>query len=275
MTAQKTAAAKATPGPKTTHANIAAALAAFQAEVPKVEKGATAKVETRTGGSYTYQYADLAVVTEIAMPLLGRHGLAFTTRPTLIGDRFALHYALIHEGGEVIEGEYPLQDPTQMKPQEVGSAITYARRYTFCAVTGIAPGGDDDDANSVNDRPAAQPRRQPAPPQAPAQQGDGLEHRAPQRDWLADAAAAKSVVDLRVVFEEAGRAGDLNVAVKRGEEFVALGALLKGMKEGLPEVAPEDVPAAEAAGDAWAPSGEPAAEATGDWPVAQIPEDGS
>lgn len=137
------------------HANLAQALAAFQAEVPKVEKGATAKVETKTGGTYTYAYADLAVVTAIGMPKLGSHGLSFSAKPTMIGGAFVLHYKLSHESGETDEGLYPLPDPTGAKPQEIGSAITYARRYSFCAVTGLAPGDDDDDAAAANGKPAA------------------------------------------------------------------------------------------------------------------------
>lgn len=266
------------------HENIHAALAAFQAEVPRVEKGATAKVETAKGG-YSYQYADLAVVTAVAMPLLGKHGLAFTARPTMIGDRFALLYALVFEGDteQAIEGEYPLPNPMGMKAQEVGSAITYARRYAFCSVTGVAPGGDDDDAASSNDK-LADGRRGAAqggdPAPEPAALGDGLEHRAPTQDWLVDARGARSVAELRPVFEAAQAAGDLNVAIRQGEEFVALGAVLQGMKAGLPEVAPEDE--SQVTPDAWAPAGDaPAAEpaaaegdaSTMDWPTADIPKD--
>jgi hypothetical protein len=55
-----------------------------------------------------------------------------------------LAYAVLHESGEERSGEYPLPDPTSARPQDIGSAITYARRYSFCAVTGLVTEEDDD-----------------------------------------------------------------------------------------------------------------------------------
>lgn len=115
------------------------ALVAFQKELPNVSKSNTAKA-----GSFSYKYADLTDVTEKIIPLLTKHGLSFTASPTLRGDRFVLSYRLTHISGEVLGGDYPL--PERGTPQEMGSAITYARRYALVSITGVAPGGDDDDA---------------------------------------------------------------------------------------------------------------------------------
>jgi ERF superfamily len=52
-----------------------------------------------------------------------------------------LAYSLVHASGEREDGIYPL---TGGAPQEQGSAITYARRYCLCAVTGVAADADDD-----------------------------------------------------------------------------------------------------------------------------------
>lgn len=141
------------PGP--TPSPLAAALARFQAELPRIEKGETAKVPTKDGGSYSYTYADLATVSAAVEPLLGKHGLSFTCWPTLRGERLVLAYYLLHEAGERMGGEYPLG--ATGNAQQVGSAITYARRYCLCAVTGVAPEDDDDDAAaaSVTNRAAA------------------------------------------------------------------------------------------------------------------------
>lgn len=130
----------------TAHNTLAEALVAFQAEMPTVGKGNEAKVPTKAGGEYKYNYADLTDVTEAAMPLLSKHGLSFTARPTLTEHGFVLAYRLMHVSGESDEGEYPLPDPGHNQAQTIGSAITYARRYVLCSATGIAPGGDDDDA---------------------------------------------------------------------------------------------------------------------------------
>lgn len=133
-------------------AAFAAALAEFQAELPHVGKGQTADT-----GSYTYDYADLTGITEAAFPKLAEHGLSFVTKPTVREDgRFVLHYALKHKGGHEEAGDYPL--PANGSPQQIGSAITYGRRYCLCAVTGIAPGGDDDDGRGAADTRIAQPQ---------------------------------------------------------------------------------------------------------------------
>src|SRR5690606_39576014 len=115
--------------------NLAAALAAVQAQLPEIRKGETAVVPTKSGGKYTFSYANLADVSKVVQPLVIRHGLAWITQPTTRDGRFVLAYELRHVSGEAISGEYPL--PDRGKPQEIGSAITFARRYTLCSVTGV------------------------------------------------------------------------------------------------------------------------------------------
>lgn len=132
--------------------NLAAALASVQAQLPKVHKGKTADT-----GKYAYNFADLAACAEAIHPLLGAAGLAFITKPTLNADgQFVLAYKLMHVSGEEECGEYPLPDPVKVTPQQIGSAITYSRRYSLCAVTGIAP--EDDDGAAANDT-KAKPRK--------------------------------------------------------------------------------------------------------------------
>lgn len=146
-----------------------AALAQLQTRLPRIAKDQTAKVPTKAGGSYQYSYADLAQVSQQVLPILGELGLAFTSRPTMHEGRFVLVYELRHISGEMIAGEYPLSE--RATPQEIGGAITYARRYCLCAVTGVAPDDDDNDA-TLAERVAQKrrdsreaPRQQPNPEQ--------------------------------------------------------------------------------------------------------------
>lgn len=119
---------------------LAQALAKLQTRLPEIRKDQTANT-----GSYSYSYADLAQITRVLMPILGELGLSFTAKPTTTADgRFVLAYKLLHVSGESEAGEYPL--PTSGGPQAIGGAITYARRYCLCAVTGVAPEEDDDGA---------------------------------------------------------------------------------------------------------------------------------
>lgn len=117
---------------------LAEALVTLQARLPRVAKTADAQYG---------KYADLTMVSEALLPLLASVGLSFTARPTLSGEsKFVLLYSLMHSSGDELSGEYPL--PSSGSPQQIGSAITYARRYSLCAVTGLAPGGDDDDGQA-------------------------------------------------------------------------------------------------------------------------------
>jgi hypothetical protein len=148
--------------PEPVPGTLAEALAQLQGRLPRVAKTSPGQV-----GNQKYLYADLADVSAALLPVMASLGLSFFAGPTLEGDRFVLGYKLLHKSGEELAGAYPL--PTSGTPQQVGSAITYARRYTLCAVTGLAPGGDDDDGNAAEQghQPAARPGPHPAPRNVP------------------------------------------------------------------------------------------------------------
>lgn len=158
---------------------LAAALALVQTKLPEVAKTKTATVKTKDGG-YTYDYADLAEVSRAILPLLGEAGLSWITKPMLRDDgSFVLEYKLAHASGESEEGIYPL--PTTGSPQQIGSAITYARRYTLCAVTGIATTQEDDDGTAAEQigKPATAQRRARTP--QPRQPDESQTEQPPKR----------------------------------------------------------------------------------------------
>lgn len=135
--------------------NLASALAKVQAALPTVHKGKTARIESNKG-SYGYSYADLSDVTAAVMPLLAKHGLSFTCLPRLTEKGgYELAAKLMHTSGEHVEGALPIAGGT---PQQIGSAITYARRYLLGCMTGVVT-DDDDDARAATDA-AKEARRQ-------------------------------------------------------------------------------------------------------------------
>lgn len=146
-------------------ASLAEALAAFQANPPRVAKD--------TQGNRG-KYADLADLSPVVLSALAAQGLSWSTKPMLTEQgMFVLRYTLRHVSGGSDTGDYPLCDPTSA-PQVIGSCITYARRYALTAVTGVAPGGDDDDAQRANDqhpaqRPPSQRTESPKPSEKPAE----------------------------------------------------------------------------------------------------------
>lgn len=140
---------------------LADALARVQAQLPSIGKDKTAQVRSEKG-NYSYTYADLASVQHAVFPLLSEQGLAWITRPTFDdAGRYVLAYTLAHgPSGEREDGSYPLPDPTRGTPQQIGSAITYGRRYCLSAVVGVATEDDDGKAASEGSAPKAQTRRQ-------------------------------------------------------------------------------------------------------------------
>ena len=120
--------------------NLATALAKVQGNLPTITKN-----ERANTGKFSYTYASLADIHAALLPLLAAEGLAWVCAPTLRGDgRYVLSCTLIHgPTGETLGCELPLPQH-ECGPQELGSAITYGRRYAICSLVGIAPDEDDD-----------------------------------------------------------------------------------------------------------------------------------
>lgn len=106
------------------------------------------------------KYADLASVIDAAKKPLADNGLA-VIQTTEFSDDGKVHLLtlLSHVSGEWIQGRYPI-NPTKQDPQGFGSAMTYARRYAFSAITGIAAEDDDGNADSSkNENATAKPKK--------------------------------------------------------------------------------------------------------------------
>jgi ERF superfamily len=187
------------------------ALAAFQTELPPIPKGTTvhvARKETadRAGINYTHDYAKLEDLSAIVLPLLSKHGLAWTAWTDIQDDgRQVLRYALLHSSGQERGGTYLLPPADRTSPQQMGSALTYARRYMLCTVTGVAPHGEDDDAaaaEAAHGNAARAPVKRAArtrgpipepenmwhgpelpPPPAPKDQAPAGDHQPPGHAW--------------------------------------------------------------------------------------------
>lgn len=145
---------------------LAHALSQAQAEFLPVLKDKTAKA-----GSYEYDYADLADLIEAVKGPLAKNGLAHSAHTMFRDGSFLLIMELLHVSGETKQAEWPL--PVG-KPQDMGSAMTYGRRYTLQAVLGIAAEADDDGAAGGN-APVQTPKKQQAqtPPKQPAPPTNG------------------------------------------------------------------------------------------------------
>jgi hypothetical protein len=137
-------------------------------------------------------YADLTACGEAARAALADNGLAVIQSTEFDGDGVSLVTVLVHESGQWVRGRYPVR-PAKPDPQSVGSAITYARRYAFCAMVGMTAEEEDDDGHA-----ATQPRHDAKPAKEPPKNGKPPEGRGKTADVLCAAMAqATNLKELR------------------------------------------------------------------------------
>ena len=126
------------------HLNLVIALVAAQAELPT----ALGKDSDGQIGARAYKYLSLDKLIDATRPVLTRHGLAIIQHPAMVernGDGMvpALKTVLEHVSGEARAETMPLY-LTDTTMQGLGSAITYARRYAWQSILGIAAEEDTD-----------------------------------------------------------------------------------------------------------------------------------
>ena len=105
------------------------------------------RTERVTAGPMRYSFAPLNIVLDAVRPHLRANGLAITQVPTT--DQ-GVKTVVWHESGQWIEFDPLLILPAGGTPQNVGSAITYARRYSLLSILGLATEDDDGAAAAVS-----------------------------------------------------------------------------------------------------------------------------
>jgi hypothetical protein len=133
---------------------IAAALAKAQATM---KNAALNKVNPH----FRSKYADLAVIRDTVVPPLAANGIAVVQTLDAEGGGPWVMTRLIHTSGQWIESACPIPNGQDM--QKMGSAITYARRYSLSAICGIAADEDDDANEAAKPVANAKPEPQKAP----------------------------------------------------------------------------------------------------------------
>ena len=124
--------------------NIAAALCKFQQECESPKK-------TANNPHFKSKYAPLEEIIKVATPTMAANGLSHFQSTSADGDSVVVTTVLMHTSGEFIESD-PLRLPMgKATAQGAGSSLTYARRYSLCAILGIAA-EEDDDANGASDQ---------------------------------------------------------------------------------------------------------------------------
>ena len=126
-------------------AALAAALSEAQGKFPVIPKEHEANIETRSGGGYSYRYANLVDINNAVSPILAEHGLSIVQPPGYddINSNHVLTTQLMHKSGEWIRSTAKMT-VAQESPQTYGSAVTYFRRYCKSAILDIVTDEDED-----------------------------------------------------------------------------------------------------------------------------------
>ena len=199
-------------------ADLATALAKAQAKIEGATKG-------KVNSHFKSRYADLAQVWDAIRGPLTENGLSVVQAPMTTPEGAILRTMILHSSGQWIASTYPV-NPVKNDMQGIGSATTYARRYSLMAMVGVAP--EDDDGNAASGRgdapePHAPPPRitkaEPAPKMDPHRIDVPVLSDGEGSDWIAwgqrYAAAINAATD----------AGDLEAWVRHNA--VAMGAVSK------------------------------------------------
>lgn len=109
------------------------------------------KTRRVSAGPMTYTYADLSSVLDAVRPHLHANGLALSQYPSDDG----VTTVIFHESGQHLSFPPLNIKPPGANPQQVGSAISYARRYSILSILGLATEDDDGRRASAPPRAAA------------------------------------------------------------------------------------------------------------------------
>jgi hypothetical protein len=116
---------------------IAPAYAAFRASCPNPPKN---KTNNHIGNSYS----TLDIIIETAQPHLTENKLFVIQDVKTEGAKVSTQTTICHESGEFFEFEPVVLTATKDTAQQIGSAMTYGRRYSISIALGIASQEDDD-----------------------------------------------------------------------------------------------------------------------------------
>jgi hypothetical protein len=136
------------------------ALAEARKHFTSLSASATADVAMKNGGKYQFSYAPLDVVLDALQPGLTAAGLALLQ--PFDGD---VMYTIVAFEGSSLTVETPL--PSWTTPQELGSLLTYLRRYQIKGIFGVAD-SEDDDGNTASGNKSQVTRKEPTVAPKPA-----------------------------------------------------------------------------------------------------------
>ncbi len=137
----------------------------IQGEVPTLKKDNKAKIQgqSKKGQSfeYSYNYNDINSILKAVKPILTKYGVVLIQPVKIENDKLTVSSILIDaDTGEEIS-ESSITNPNIHDPKELGSAITYFRRYTIQPL--LALNAEDNEEHLPNRKNSQQYNQQEAP----------------------------------------------------------------------------------------------------------------
>jgi hypothetical protein len=128
--------------------NKSESIAALAAALAKAQGSIRGALKDSDNPFFKSKYADLASVVEAIREAFASNGIAYvqTIEPSEKNE-VRVETILMHASGEWIACGILALPVAKADAQGVGSAITYARRYSLSAAAGVAP--EDDDGNAA------------------------------------------------------------------------------------------------------------------------------
>jgi hypothetical protein len=141
-------------------------ISSLAAALVNAQKAFSPALKQSVNPHFKSKYVDLASAIEAAQPALLDNGIAVIqgTSGNMSEQSITVTTRILHSSGEWIEDALtlPAVNRSDFSAQSAGSAITYARRYSYMAILGFAP--EDDDGTAAS-QPS--PNHVPAVQQAP------------------------------------------------------------------------------------------------------------
>lgn len=124
-------------------------IAALAAALSKAQSTIQGAIKDTANPFFKSKYADLASVKDAIQVPLSSNGLSYVQVVHNPENGVGVETILMHASGEWLSGGVVFVPVSKADAQGYGSALTYARRYSLSAITGVAPEDDDGNAASV------------------------------------------------------------------------------------------------------------------------------
>lgn len=144
------------------------AMAKAQAAMEPVRRLGKAVIPTKSGPGYSYTYADLTDVQETIKKPFADNELFYSQMPSTEDGKCFLTTLIGHSSGQWIMSDFEMkltdsyfnkdtgqQVHDDLKPQDIGSLVTYWRRYALAPAAGVSQ--VDDDGKGANEKASRVP----------------------------------------------------------------------------------------------------------------------